>query len=672
MKLLDERGIGTVWSICKEKFALAGHTHNYAGSGSPGGSANSAISVVDYGQTSKTIQIGYAGSGITGEQIKYIAGYTTGSGDVNAKIKDVSKDALRSWLGLGTLAYSSATITDNKVTQNAVKSSDYTNWRSLVFSAANSDTEGFAPSTTTDGVFIANTLSVQPSSGTIKANKFKGALEGNASTASNASTVNGHTVNANVPSNAKFTDTNTWRPIQDNLTSTSTSESLSANQGRVLKGLVDGKANSSHTHNSLAAVGNEQISATAYGSGLHFKPYYNSGGPTNYGNILEYTSTNTGGGQLAMEWTGSQTESDGTDSNVGRVYYRSKRDCINGWTKWMTLAYTNDIPTKLSQLTNDKGFVTGSVSGNTVTINGASTTWTNTWRGIQDNLTSTSTSESLSANQGRILKDLVDSKANSNEVIKSVRVQLYGDTINGFTPNIVVTDNTNQEQSFTINKANGSTNGLMSFKDKNKLDLIADRANNYTLPVASSSTLGGIKVSGNAGGSSWPICVNSNGLAETKIQGLVKDGDALYGVMLGSETRSTSYNYNAINIEDRAAKKRVDIGFPPKSGTLALTSDLSDLCRFNFVNSISECRSDRINFLFRFNEYMIDLSDFDIYPDGTILLITNTQNSIPIKHQSGIWFYEGDEVSAGYTSYIYKENIKLITKYEGKVHYYNL
>ena len=265
MQVLDRTGVGTLWSICKTKFALAGHTHNYAGSGSAGGSANSAISVVDYGQTSKTIQIGYSGAGITGEQIKYIAGYTTGSGDVNAKIKDVSKDALRSWLGLGTLAYSSATITDNKVTQNAVKSSDYTNWRSLVFSAANSATEGFTPSTTTDGVFIANTLSVQPSSGTIKANKFKGTLEGNASTASNASTVNGHTVNANVPSNAKFTDTNTWRPIQDNLTSTSTSESLSANQGRVLKGLVDGKANSSHTH-SWSQISGAPATATRWPS----------------------------------------------------------------------------------------------------------------------------------------------------------------------------------------------------------------------------------------------------------------------------------------------------------------------------------------------------------------------------------------------------------------------
>lgn len=110
MKLLDEKGIGTVWSICKEKFALVGHTHNYAGSGSPGGSANSAIGVVDYNQTGKTIQIGYSGTGITGEQIKYIAGYTDGSGNVNAKIKDVSKDALKSWLGLGSLAYSSSSI----------------------------------------------------------------------------------------------------------------------------------------------------------------------------------------------------------------------------------------------------------------------------------------------------------------------------------------------------------------------------------------------------------------------------------------------------------------------------------------------------------------------------------------------------------------------------------
>ena len=36
-----------------------------------------------------------------------------------------------------------------------------------------------------------------------------------------------------------ITDTNTWRPVQDNLTSDSTTESLSAKQGKVLKGYID-------------------------------------------------------------------------------------------------------------------------------------------------------------------------------------------------------------------------------------------------------------------------------------------------------------------------------------------------------------------------------------------------------------------------------------------------
>ena len=44
------------------------------------------------------------------------------------------------------------------------------------------------------------------------------------------------------------TDTNTWRGVQDNLTSTATDQSLSANQGKVLKGLIDGKASTKHTH----------------------------------------------------------------------------------------------------------------------------------------------------------------------------------------------------------------------------------------------------------------------------------------------------------------------------------------------------------------------------------------------------------------------------------------
>lgn len=57
----------------------------------------------------------------------------------------------------------------------------------------------------------------------------------------NAGSFNGYTINASVPSGAKFTDTNTWRGIQDNLSSSSTTDSLSAAQGKRLKNLIDEK-----------------------------------------------------------------------------------------------------------------------------------------------------------------------------------------------------------------------------------------------------------------------------------------------------------------------------------------------------------------------------------------------------------------------------------------------
>lgn len=420
MKLLDERGIGTVWSICKEKFALEGHTHNYAGSGSPGGSANSAIGVVDYGQTDKTIQIGYSGTGITGDQIKYIAGYTDGSGNVNAKIKDVSKDALRAWLGLGSLAYSSSSI-----------------------------------------------------------------------------------------------------------------------------------------------------------------------------------------------------------------------------------------PTNLSQLNNDKGFVTGSVSGNTVTINGASTTWTNTWRGIQDNLTSSSTSDSLSANQGRILKGLVDGKANSSHTHTWSQIS-------------------------EVPTATTTYSGIMSSTDKAKLNGIAFGANNYKLPTATETTLGGIKVNfvPKDGICRFKVQRDVNGNANTFIPGLKYSNDeCLGGVQVsGDNHTSITYTGNGVTFNDQYGQEIGDVRFRGTNGYFALTSDIPDvsnLCRFNFVNSISECRSDRINFLFRCTGEIINLDPFDSYPDGTILLITTNEDSAYIKHQSGIWYSRGESMETyGYYA-TYRAEINFITKNNGTVIHYS-
>lgn len=95
-----------------------------------------------------------------------------------------------------------------------------------------------------------------------------------ASTTAGAFTVSDGTTTKTIQLAGKFTDNNTWRPVVDNLTSTATDQSLSANQGKVLKGLVDGKAASNHTHSSVLDIGNSTATTFAYSkSGLGYDNY---------------------------------------------------------------------------------------------------------------------------------------------------------------------------------------------------------------------------------------------------------------------------------------------------------------------------------------------------------------------------------------------------------------
>ena len=489
MKLLDERGIGTVWSICKEKFALAGHTHNYAGSGSPGGSANSAIGVVDYGQTGKTIQIGYSGNGIAGDQIKYIAGYTDGSGNVNAKIKDVSKDALKAWLGLGSLAYSSSSIPTN-------------------LSQLNND---------------------------------KGFVTGS---------VNGNTVTIN---GVSTTWTNTWRGIQDNLTSTSTSESLSANQGRVLKGLVDGKANSSHTHNYLPLSGGTLTGDLLFSnSGTTFRQIGGTCGDNDFWRIGGgATGNNAGYMEIA-------TADDGTEP----IYLRQYSGTFSTITRTATLlddSGNTSFPGTVAAA-KFKGALEGNastasnasrVNGHTVNSDvpsGAKFTDTNTWRGIQDNLTSSSTSDSLSANQGRILKGLVDRKADSSHTHSWSQISV-------------------------VPIASTTQSGIMSSTDKAKLDSI----------------------------------------------------------------------------------------------------NLSDLCKFNFINSISECQNGKINFFLKTQttgDTILDMKYFENCEEGTILLLTvhNPYGSIRITNSAHNWYINMDPAQVDEDIYINTGETILATIKSGEIY----
>ena len=90
---------------------------------------------------------------------------------------------------------------------------------------------------------------------------------------------------------------NTWRGIQDNLTSTATNQSLSANQGKVLKGLLDGKAASSHTHDDryyTESEMNTKLNGKANSSHTHnYAGSGSAGGTANSVNGLTFAAQTT-------------------------------------------------------------------------------------------------------------------------------------------------------------------------------------------------------------------------------------------------------------------------------------------------------------------------------------------------------------------------------------------
>ena len=72
------------------------------------GNADKALDVIDYGNTSRTVRIGYEGPGVTADKLLYLAGYTEQNGS-SIKIKDVNKEELIKWLGIPRIKYADYT-----------------------------------------------------------------------------------------------------------------------------------------------------------------------------------------------------------------------------------------------------------------------------------------------------------------------------------------------------------------------------------------------------------------------------------------------------------------------------------------------------------------------------------------------------------------------------------
>lgn len=351
-------GLGNV-----DNTADANKSVKYATSAGSADSATTSNGVKDYNDANRTIKIGFAGAGLTAENLGYVAGYA----DNGTKIKDVSKDVLKSWIGLGNYLPLIGGTMSGQITKStggswigdrdraAIKSSYAGDssygavaamatkngyWtmgnlggnESLIFNystdanynagnnstaqvylpaqagtiitsatigsqsvnyanrAGNADVansvdwskvqnkpSSYAPASHThdDRYYTESEVNTKLANYQPKGNyaaashthNYAGAgtaggsansavkLDSSAGTATQPvyfkdgkPVATTYALNKTVPADAKFTDTNTWRGIQNNLTSDSTDQSLSAAQGKALKTLVDGKAPASHKH----------------------------------------------------------------------------------------------------------------------------------------------------------------------------------------------------------------------------------------------------------------------------------------------------------------------------------------------------------------------------------------------------------------------------------------
>lgn len=207
---------------------------------------------------------------------------------------------------------------------------------------------------------------------------------------------------------------------------------------------------------------------------------------------------------------------------------------------------------------------------------------TTVWAAIKNTFTSKSDADEKYAKKNEALLD-IDIDYTEHDI-----------TINTYHVDNIDTGNT------TIDSATSTYAGVMTAADKNKLDGISSGANNYKLPVASSTVLGGIKTSVDYDQyHCFPICTDTNGVAYTKIDSISLFNGSTTSYSATEGINYTTYGCNEIN--NKVGSGITTLRFPFESGTLALKSDIpdvpdvSDLCKANIMYDISKCKEGSIN-----------------------------------------------------------------------------
>ena len=220
-----------------------------------------------------------------------------------------------------------------------------------------------------------------------------------------------------------------------------------------------------------------------------------------------------------------------------------------------------------------------------------------------------------------------------------------------------------------ITPATSKIAGVMTASDKAKLDGIATGANNYTLPIASDTVLGGIKTGYNKTptGNRFPVELDNEGNAFTLIGGLLAVNGCLKRLNIedGSYTTIYASDIQKINTD---SNKKYSYSFPLKSGTFALTSDIpnvSGLGKFNIVSIVGECKIGKMNF-------MADVSG-TIYLDGLralgegAILILSYADIGQICDSSNSWYYNAQLYSQSQKKSVVQGQWFIITVKDGTI-----